>query len=472
MKDKYTQKLIEGIDNIDKLDFKFDDFNEDIKLDEKDIENIKNKAYEKIYKSNLKKYKNKKIRTLVASISLILIIGTPTIRALVDHLYKYDISSGKIIKSEEAVYILREPITKKVGDGSITIDSFYIDTKDENIIINETAKNIKGFEYIKSELIVNNKDIMKDTYTKLDENTWTKHTGTYLNNKYNKNDKVKYIIKLRDKNDNITKVEFDIDLIEAKSVEEYNKNVPKDTKNDITLSALTTQENNNLYVDFMAIPKNENMNFEVDNYGNDINKNIGSGIYLIDSNGKKIEGEYVLEGISNNRFKFNTKELEKPYKIEVSSIDIGINREGQKLKSTKVKLPKLKVNEKLEIYKTIDIKDKNNELTFKNSKVIIESVERKILNKEDVYNIKIAYPDNKDNNVKLNYISIDPIPSILGGFKSNFVSSSQDAIKDGMYGNIDIYMSNKGINKPRGTEFNMSPSDYTVNGPWVIKLID
>ncbi|MCH1969469.1 hypothetical protein [Romboutsia hominis] len=320
--------------------------------------------------------------------------------------------------------------------------------------------------------MVNNKDIMKDTYTKLDENTWTKHTGTYLNNKYNKNDKVKYIIKLRDKNDNITKVEFDIDLIEAKSVEEYNKNVPKDTKNDITLSALTTQENNNLYVDFMAIPKNENMNFEVDNYGNDINKNIGSGIYLIDSNGKKIEGEYVLEGISNNRFKFNTKELEKPYKIEVSSIDIGINREGQKLKSTKVKLPKLKVNEKLEIYKTIDIKDKNNELTFKNSKVIIESVERKILNKEDVYNIKIAYPDNKDNNVKLNYISIDPIPSILGGFKSNFVSSSQDAIKDGMYGNIDIYMSNKGTNKPRGTEFNMSPSDYTVNGPWVIKLID
>lgn len=472
MKDKYTQKLIEGIDNIDKLDFKFDDFNEDIKLDEKDIENIKNKAYEKIGKSNLKKYKNKKIRTLVASISLILIIGTPTIRALVDHLHKYDISSGKIIKSEEAVYILREPITKKVGDGSITIDSFYIDTKDENIIINETAKNIKGFEYIKSELRVNNKDIMKDTYTKLDENIWTKHTGTYLNNKYNKNDKVKYIIKLKDKNNNITKVEFDIDLIEAKSVEEYNKNIPKDTKNDITLSALTTQENDNLYIDFMAIPKNENMHFEVDNYGNDINKNIGSGIYLIDSNGKKIEGEYVLEGISNNRFKFNTKELEKPYKIEVSSIEIGINREGQKLKSTKVKLPKLKVNEKLEIYKTIDIKDKNNELTFKNSKVIIESVERKIINKEDIYNIKIAYPDNKDNNVKINYISIDPIPSILGGFKFNFASSSQDAIKDGMYGNINIYMSNKYKGKPRGVEFYISPSNYTVKGRWKLKLND
>lgn len=288
MKDKYTQKLIEGIENIDKLDFKFDDFNEAIKLDKKDIENIKKKTYDKIGKSNLKKYKNKKIRTLIASISLILIIGTPTIMALVDHLYKYDISSGKIIKSEEAIYILKEPITKKVGDGNITIDSFYIDTQEDKIIINETAKNIKGFEYIKSGLMVNNKDIINDTYTKLGENSWTKHTGTYLNNKYDKNDKVKYIIKLKDKNDNITKVEFDIDLVEAKSVEEYNKNIAKDTKNDITLSALTTKENDNLYVDFMAIPKNENMHFEVYNYGNDVNKNIGSGIYLIDDNGKKI----------------------------------------------------------------------------------------------------------------------------------------------------------------------------------------
>lgn len=472
MKDKYTQKLIEGIENIDNLDFDFDKFSKDINLEEIDIEKIKKTTYKKIGKENLKKYKNKKLKTLVASIALILIIGTPIARALVEHLYKYDISSGKIIKSEEIIYILKEPITKKVGDGNITIDSFYIDTKDEKIIINETAKNIKGFEYIKSELMVNNKDIMKDTYTKLDENTWTKHTGTYLNNKYDKNDKVKYIIKLKDKNDNITKVEFDIELVEAKSVEEYNKNIAKDTKNDITLSVLTTKENDNLYVDFMAIPKNENMHFEVDNYGNDVNKNIGSGIYLIDANGKKIEGEYVLEGISNNKFKFNTKELQKPYRIEVSNIDININREEQKLKSTNVKLPKLKVNEKLEINKTIGIKDKNNELTSKNSKVIIESVERKIINKEDIYNIKVIYPDNKDNNVKINYISIDPISSILGGFKFNFASSSQDAIKDGMYANINIYMSNKDINKPRGIEFNISPSNYTVNGPWVIKLND
>lgn len=99
-------------------------------------------------------------------------------------------------------------------------------------------------------------------------------------------------------------------------------------------------------------------------------------------------------------------------------------------------------------------------------------MERKIINKEDIYNIKVAYPDNKDNNVKINYISIDPISSILGGFKFNFVSSSQDAIKDGMYGNINIYMINKDINKPRGIEFNISPSNYTVNGPWVIKLND
>ena len=74
--------------------------------------------------------------------------------------------------------------------------------------------------------------------------------------------------------------------------------------------------------------------------------------------------------------------------------------------------------------------------------------------------------------MKLNYVSIEPIPNIFGGFKANFASSSQDAIKDGMYGNINIHMSSKYKDKPRGVEFYISPSNYAVKVTWKLKLND
>lgn len=286
MKDKYTYDLIEGLDNIENLDIDYYDLinDEELKTMDIDVENINLKTYEKIGLSKIKKFKTKKIVNIVASISLILLIGTPVTLGFVSQLYKYDKSSGNIIKSDAPLYVLKNSISKKVGNGEITINSFVVNTKDKNLTINEVANNIQGYEYYKEDIILNGENITNSTYEKF-KNGWNKHTGTYFDEEGNY--EFKYIVTLLDKDKKTTKVEFDIELEEATSVEEYNKNLPKSIKNNIVVSAMNKEIDNNLYVELMAIPNIESMNFTVDNYGNYINDNKGSNICLIDANGKK-----------------------------------------------------------------------------------------------------------------------------------------------------------------------------------------
>ncbi|MGL5316432.1 MAG: hypothetical protein ACRC92_24460, partial [Peptostreptococcaceae bacterium] len=260
MKDKYTYDLVEGLDNIEDLDMDFSSLINDEELDsiDVDINQIRKKTYEKIGTSKLQKLKAKKVVNLVASVSLILLIGTPVALGFVKQLYKYDKTSGSIIKSTDTLYILKEPVTKKVGNGEITITSFVVNPKEGDVTINEEARNIDGFEYFKEDIFVDGKKITDDTYTKVTK-TWSKHTGTYFD--YKGNHEYKYVATLLKDDKSTTKIEFDIELEEATSVEEYNKNLPKDTQNDIVMSAIATEENNNLYVELMAIPGVDNMEF-------------------------------------------------------------------------------------------------------------------------------------------------------------------------------------------------------------------
>ena len=58
MKDKKIYDLMEDINDVDKLDFdcnKWEEFN----LSDEEIEKIKNKTYEKLNKSTVKKHSNK-----------------------------------------------------------------------------------------------------------------------------------------------------------------------------------------------------------------------------------------------------------------------------------------------------------------------------------------------------------------------------------------------------------------------------
>ncbi|RDY27872.1 hypothetical protein CHL78_007665 [Romboutsia weinsteinii] len=470
MKDKHTYDLIEGIRDIENSDFDFDKIDEDIDfdIDDKDINKIKSMTYEKLGKSKLKKYKSKKIVSIVVSIILTIIIGTPVALAIVDQLYKYDSSSGKIIKSEKPIYVLEEPMTKEVGKGKITVTSVIVNPKEKNIEIDDVAENIVGFDYIKREIKVNGKNIRSDMYYEAGSGWENKIEHFY---KYKKEDKVEYVIKLKDNSDKITTVNFEINLSEATSVEKYNQNIPKDTKHNITLSTIPKEENHNLIIELMAIPNTKDLNFEIDSYSKDMYEERGTEIFLKDANNKRVEAEFVDDDNSTNKYKFNTENLKKPYTIEISKLKIKTTDNKEK----KVKLPKLKIGERKEINKVIILESKNNALTKENNKVIIKSVKRKLVDGEEMYSMNIDYPDNENTQIRVSDVNTNPVMTIFGTTKNSILNWSKTAsLEDGFYRSIDLYMARDRIkgnesDKARIAEFKMSLYSYEVEGNW--KLI-
>lgn len=473
MKDKYTHDLIDSLNSED-LILDFDLINEE-ELDKivVDTESIKKKTYEKIGISKMRKYKTKKFINIATSILLAFIICTPVALAFMNKIYKYDKSSGSIIKSESPIYVLKEPITKKIGKGEITVNSFLVIPDEETIEIDETASNIVGYEKLKSDIMVNGKDITDKTFDDYEDigSSWQKKTG--VPHKYKKDDKYEYVITLMDEDKNTEVLRFDIELEEAKSVEEYNSSVPKDTKNNIVLSAITKEEDNILYAELMAIPSIDAFSFEVDWYGNHINENKGSNIFLVDANGKRIEADYYRDSNKSNEFMFNISNLERPFTIEVNDIHVSSNEN----KKTEVKLPKLKFGESIEYNKVVNLYDENNLLTKESHNVLIKSISRKDTDKVDSIVLDIEYIDNKNSNTKLESVGVKPNISWFGFGKFDFGSSSQDRYREDNYdtSTICIYLNNvddksyEGRNKARSVGFKMSANDYKVEGPW--KLI-
>ena len=51
---------------------------------------------------------------------------------------------------------------------------------------------------------------------------------------YKSNDKIVFSVLLKDESNKVTKLDYNIKLSEAVSMEQYNKNLPKDSNNNIT----------------------------------------------------------------------------------------------------------------------------------------------------------------------------------------------------------------------------------------------
>ncbi|MGL5347873.1 MAG: hypothetical protein ACRDA3_11025 [Peptostreptococcaceae bacterium] len=471
MKDKYTYDLIEGINGLENLDIDFDKLisEEELENVEVDTKKIKNKTYEKIGKSKINKYKYKKLVNIAASIAIIALIGTPVALAFVNQLYKYDKTSGRIIKSEVPLYILKDPITKKVGDGEISITSFVVNPSEGSVEVNEESKNIRGFDYYKRDIRVDGQNITDTTFDDIGSSSWSSNTGTYF--EYKEGNKFEYVVSLMGTNKKITEIKFDIELEKASSVEEYNKDISKDTNNNVVISAITKEEDNTIQAELMAIPNVEKFDFTVDTYGNHINTGKGSGIYLVDANGKKVEGSYIENDNKNNVFNFDITNMKKPYTIEINQIQVSTDKENVKGKN--IKFPKLKLNEAKEYNRTIDLEDKNNILTKESHNMLIKKIERKNINNIDTYILHVDYPDNKNANKKLQYINSMQYENWIGITSFNYSSCSQDALKNETSAVLKYDLqeiNNKTKEKPQGLKINISPDTYIVQGKWKINI--
>ena len=465
--DKDIYDLIDNIENLEELDFDFENIGEEENLSSKDIEKIKEKTYKKIGNQNIKKYKFKSLSRLIASIVLVTLLGTTAVVAIASQLHKYELSSGKIIKSETPIYTLSEPITKKVKEGEVTLSSFILNPEEEEFVAEEEGRNV-NYEYIKREVRINGKDILEADYEDLDYmgSDWSLNIGRPC--KYKKGDKVEYLVIIKDKSGKETTIDFELKLSEATSVEEYNKNLPNATNNNVAISAMTKEENNILYADLIAISIKENMDFEVDSFGDYDFENNKVNIFLTDANGKKVKAE-GLEHYDGSKLKFNIENLQKPFTIEINELNVCSND----LKGERVTLPELDINEEKRINKLIDIEDKNNYLTKVSSKVLIKSVKR---DEENNYKLILDYPDNKSSTVKIKGVNVDPdlsfaelIKGMISTYNSmNLSGSSQELSKDGTYKEITLEYSNKDKKENVKPKFEISGYAYIIEGPWQI----
>lgn len=473
MKDKYTHNLINSLDETELLELDFESLIDENELNELDVDfdKIKKKTYKKIGNTNIQKYKNRPIVKIVATIALILLIGTPITLAFVNSIYKYDTNSGRIIKSESPIYILKEPLVKKINGGEIKVSSVIVNQNEDfknfsHINIDYSVNNVSGFEYIKQDIIANGENIKSSDYSALE--SYSALIGTDFEPK--ENSEFKFIVTLMDSNKNTTELEFDLKLEKATSVENYNKLLPQDTKNNITISAFTTQKNNELYAEFIAIPTLEKFDFEIYSFGRNIYQNRGSNIFLIDANGNKIEGEYVEDDMKNNIFKFNTTGLKKPFTLEINEIRVTNTSNN----TTKVSLPKLKFGESRELNKTIDIEDKNNLLTKENHEIVIKNIKRKDCNKLDSYILEIEYPNNQNSNFKLVYLNLEPVFSCFGFGSSYFSGTSQSSEKNKSIITLDLQSQEDhdytGKDEAKEVKFRVSPDMYLINGSWRLTI--
>ena len=189
--DKEIYNLIDNMENLDELDFDFENIGEEENLSSKDMEKIREKTYKKIENQNIKKYKIKSLSRFIASIVLVALIGTTVVIAIANNLHKYEPSSGKIIKSETPIYTLSKPITKKVKDGEITLNSFILNPQEERFDAEEEGRNV-NYEYIKREVRINGKDILEADYEEWNDmgSEWTLSIGRPC--EYKEGDKVEF----------------------------------------------------------------------------------------------------------------------------------------------------------------------------------------------------------------------------------------------------------------------------------------
>ena len=248
--------------------------------------------------------------------------------------------------------------------------------------------------------------------------------------------------------------------------------MPNATNNNVTISAMTKEENNTLYVDLIAISTKENMDFEVDSFGDYDFENNKVNIFLTDVNGKKVKAE-GLEYYDGSKLKFNIENLQKPFTIEIKGLNVCSND----LKGEKVTLPVLEINEEKSINKLIDIEDKNNYLTKESCKVLIKSVKRVKGEEENNYKLTLDYPDNKNSSIKIKGVNVEPDLSFVDLIKGmistynpmNLSGSSQELSEDGTYKEITLEYSNKDKKENVKPKFEISGYEYIIEGHW--KLI-
>lgn len=414
-----------------------------------------------------RKSSNKKKIIVVASVALLLIVTPLGVKAVKDIFYTYIPSTGNIVSTDNVIYLLDNPINKRVGNRKVTLNEVSYDKESKTIIV-----SVQGNGQLPSNkaIIKINKDTIKSNtsnISKLDDTSVNASWGgSYFfeyNKQYNENN-----IKLELTLDNGSKAEFNCKLSKAKQVNNINELGPSAINKNIEITAILEEENNKLDVTFLNNLPQDMISV---NYGkapypinDDLDKTDDGIITLKDNNGNVLKAKLAEDTdlLAYNRFYIDTKNLKKPFTIEIPYIQIITHKNLNS--SDIIELPIPNNDEKININKTIMINTKDEMFKDANSEVNIISIQRDGEN----YTIELDYPDNKDREVKM----LDCVVVPAG---KSITSQGEEWFEGGLSGNISkdgnrtitfklpYPDSNKLFIKVLGNE-------YKIKGPWNINI--
>lgn len=414
-----------------------------------------------------RKSSNKKKIIAVASVALLLIVTPLGVKAVKDIFYTYIPSTGNIVSTDNVIYLLDNPINKRVGNRKVTLNEVSYDKESKTIIV-----SVQGNGQLPSNkaIIKINKDTIKSNTSninKLDDTSVNASWGgSYFfeyNKQYNENN-----IKLELTLDNGSKAEFNCKLSKAKQVNNINELGPSAINKNIEITAILEEENNKLDVTFLNNLPQDMISV---NYGkapypinDDLDKTDDGIITLKDNNGNISKAKLAEDTdlLAYNRFYIDTKNLKKPFTIEIPYIQIITHKNLNS--SDIIELPIPNNDENININKTIMINTKDEMFKDANSEVNIISIQRDGEN----YTIELDYPDNKDREVKM----LDCVVVPAG---KSITSQGEEWFEGGLSGNISkdgnrtitfklpYPDSNKLFIKVLGNE-------YKIKGPWNINI--
>ena len=414
-----------------------------------------------------RKSSNKKKIIAVASVALLLIVTPLGVKAVKDIFYTYIPSTGNIVSTDNVIYLLDNPINKRVGNRKVTLNEVSYDKESKTIIV-----SVQGNGQLPSNkaIIKINKDTIKSNTSninKLDDTSVNASWGgSYFfeyNKQYNENN-----IKLELTLDNGSKAEFNCKLSKAKQVNNINELGPSAINKNIEITAILEEENNKLDVTFLNNLPQDMINI---NYGKvpyptnyELNK-IDDGIIILkDNDGNISKGKLVKDTdvLDYNRFSIDTKNLKKPFNIEIPYIHIITYKN---LNTSEIlELPIPNNDEKININKMIMINTKDEMFKDANSKVNIVSIQRAGEN----YTIELDYPDNKDREVKM-------LDCVVVPARDSVTQHGEDWFEDGLSGNISKDGNRTITFKLPYTEsdklfIRVLGNEYMIKGPWNIKV--
>lgn len=414
-----------------------------------------------------RKSSNKKKIIAVASVALLLIVTPLGVKAVKDIFYTYIPSTGNIVSTDNVIYLLDNPINKRVGNRKVTLNEVSYDKESKTIIV-----SVQGNGQLPSNkaIIKINKDTIKSNTSninKLDDTSVNASWGgSYFfeyNKQYNENN-----IKLELTLDNGSKAEFNCKLSKAKQVNNINELGPSAINKNIEITAILEEEDNKLDVTFLNnLPQDMiSVNYGKSPYpiNDDLDKTDDGIITLKDNNGNISKAKLAQDSdlLTYNRFYIDTKNLKKPFTIEIPYIQIITHKNLNS--SDIIELPIPNNDENININKTIMINTKDEMFKDANSEVNIISIQRDGEN----YTIELDYPDNKDREVKM----LDCVVVPAG---KSITSQGEEWFEGGLSGNISkdgnrtitfklpYPDSNKLFIKVLGNE-------YKIKGPWNINI--